>query len=104
MQLMLLGASQSRWKTFNPVNMIKAIGKAPLQYTGLSAFFAFNIVLTPVLLIITLLALANLSEVPFSGVITLLVVVGIGIYMGAVNGWRMGMFLYKNPDVFDHVT
>jgi hypothetical protein len=103
MQLMLLGASQSQWKTFNPVNMVKAIGKAPLQYTGLSIFFSLNIILTPVLLVVASFGLAAFSEIPFGGIIVLVVIVGICIYMGAVNGWRMGLFLYQNPDVFDHV-
>ena len=103
MQLMLLGASQSLGKTFNPVNMVKAIGKAPLQYTGISLFFAFNVILTPILLIMASFATAIFQTIPFGGLISLVVIVSICIYTASVVGWRMGYFLYRNSDVFDHV-
>ncbi len=103
MQLMLLGASQSLGKTANPVNMLKALFRAPLEYAILCAFFMLNIVLTPILVILGALSAAVVAEGPLGPLLVLAVIMGIMIYMASVNGWRMGMFLHSNPKVFDHV-
>ena len=103
MQLMLLGASQSLGRTANPINMIRALIKAPLHYTGLCAFFMFNVAITPFLLVVGSMAAGAISEGLVGAIVVFVVVMAISIYMAGVNGWRMGMFLNTRPQVFEHV-
>jgi len=105
MQLMLLGASHSLMKTANPVSMIKALAKAPLHYAGLCAFFMVNLAITPIMIVlaVTLVAPAAQGVGLLGGLFVFLVIMAVTVYMAAVNGWRLGMFLYDNQSVFDHV-
>jgi len=110
MVVMLLGASQSVSKSLNPVNVFKAVAKNPLHYVGLWVFYMFNALLAPVLMVllmVTVLVGVSLSGMALFAFLAIELVVGgcgaIGVYLFAVNGWRMGMFLNRNPKVFEHV-
>ncbi|MFP4028249.1 MAG: zinc ribbon domain-containing protein [Candidatus Brocadiia bacterium] len=102
MILMILGASQSVVKALNPINTVKAIAAAPGPYLGICLFFWINYVLSFVIRVLLGIAVPQSSGfiiVQIGGAPAL----AVASYMGAVNGWRMGVYLYKNNKVFDHV-
>jgi hypothetical protein len=102
MTLMVFGASQSVLKAVNPVNTIKAIVAAPGPYLGILAFFWLNYVA------VLGIRLGLGMFIPQSGNFFLAQIIGgpalaVGSYVGAVTGWRMGVYLFNNDRVFDHV-
>ncbi len=103
MVVMLLGASQKVTTSLNPVNVFRAIFKAPGPYLALWAFFMFNILITPFLLSLAQGALRPVREDFIGGLFINFVTMAIAIFMASATGWRMGIFLHRNASVFDHV-
>jgi len=108
MILMVLGASQKITASLNPVNIYKAISKAAVPYLGIFAFFWANY-MASVILQMVLSAMAGPARFgePLSKTFLRLGLeapaLALAIYAAAVNGWRMGIFLYRNDKVFTHV-
>ncbi|MDP6438424.1 MAG: hypothetical protein QGH74_02210, partial [Candidatus Brocadiia bacterium] len=107
MVVMLLGAAQGGsspiLKALNPLNVFKAIFKAPAQYLGLWVFYAVNIILTPVVVVLVLVSITVALGPRWARLLNLAGFFGALVYMAGVVGWRMGMFLHRHPKVFDHV-
>ena len=103
MVVMLLGASQRVGKSVNPINVFRALFKAPLEYPVLWLFFMLNFVVTPIIVTVVQLTISSVVQGFMANMVLAFVSIAIWIYMFSVNGWRMGMFLHRHPRVFDHV-
>jgi len=84
MVVMLLGASQKVLKSLNPINVFKAIAGAPGEY-------------------VVGRATASFQQHMIGGMVANFVTMAIAVYVASATGWRMGLFLYRNERVFDHV-
>jgi len=103
MVVMLLGASQQILKSLNPVNVFKAIIRAPAQYFALWVFFMLNVAFTQLLLHVAEGQFASLRQSLIGSLVVNFITMAFSVYMASATGWRMGMFLYRNEHVFDHV-